>query len=183
MQCTGELTDISIDYQTNKSKISLLLDTNEISIIEELKNYEKLNVELKKYYKKRSLDSNAYAWVLIGKLQAKLGIEKNVIYKDLIKEIGSYEIVPIKNEAVMKFRESWSKNGLGWITETMKSKLDGFTNVICYYGSSSYDTKEMTRFIDLIVNECKELGIETLSEKELESLLKEWEKAYEKQKQ
>ncbi len=180
MQCTGIIDNISIDYSSNKTKISLLLDTNDISVIEELRNCEKLNIELKKWYKKRSLDSNAYAWTLIGKLQEKLGIEKVMIYKNFIKEIGSYEIVPIKNEAVTKFRECWSRNGLGWITETMNSKLEGFTNVICYYGSSSYDTKEMTRFIDLIISECKELNIETKSETEIKSLLNEWEKAYEK---
>lgn len=82
--------------------------------------------EIKEYKPKRSLDSNAYAWVLLGKLQDKLHIPKEEIYRDLIKNIGSYEIVPVKNEAVDKFRQAWSKNGIGWITETMKSKLERF---------------------------------------------------------
>lgn len=82
--------------------------------------------EIKEYKKKRSLDSNAYCWTLLGKLQDKLNISKEEIYKDLIRNIGSYEIVPVKNEAVEKFRQAWSKNGLGWITETMKSKLERF---------------------------------------------------------
>lgn len=82
--------------------------------------------EVKEHKRKRSLDSNAYAWVLLGELQDKLHIKKEDIYRDLIKNIGSYEIVPIKNEAVERFRESWSKNGIGWITETMKSKFERF---------------------------------------------------------
>ena len=82
--------------------------------------------ELKEYKQKRSLDSNAYAWVLWGKLQDKLHIPKEDIYRDLIKNIGSFEIVPVKNEAVEKFRQAWSKNGIGWLTETMKSKLERF---------------------------------------------------------
>lgn len=82
--------------------------------------------EVKEYKKKRSLDSNAYAWVLLGELQDKLHIPKEDIYRDLIKNIGSYEILPVKNEAVEKFRQAWSKNGIGWITETMKSKLERF---------------------------------------------------------
>lgn len=82
--------------------------------------------EVKEYKQKRSLDSNAYAWVLIGKIQDKLHIPKEEIYRDLIRNIGSYEIVPVKNEAVEKFRQAWSKNGLGWITETTKSKLERF---------------------------------------------------------
>ena len=74
--------------------------------------------ELKEYKQKRSLDSNAYAWVLLGKLQDKLHIP--------IKNIGSFEIIPVKNEAVERFRQAWSNHGLGWVTETMKSKLERF---------------------------------------------------------
>lgn len=175
MQTTGIINDISIDFNTQKPKISLLLDTNEINIVEELKNENKLNVELKKYRKKRSLDANAYMWLLISKLQEKLDITKEEIYKDAIKNIGVYEVIPIKNEAVNRFVEAWKNNGLGWICETTKSKLEGFTNVLAYYGSSTYNTKEMSRLIELIVQECKQLNIEIKSKSEIDSLLKQWE--------
>lgn len=132
--------------------------------------------EVKEVKRRRSLDSNAYAWVLIGKLQDKLHIPKEDIYKSLIKEIGSYEVIPVKNEAVERFRQAWSKNGLGWITETTKSKLEGFTNIIAYYGSSSYNTSEMSRLIELIVQECKQQNIETMTPNELNSLLESWGK-------
>lgn len=82
--------------------------------------------KVKEYKEKRSLDSNAYCWVLLGKLQDELKIPKEEIYKDLIKNIGSYEVIPVKNEAVEKFRQAWSSHGIGWITETMKSKLERF---------------------------------------------------------
>lgn len=173
---TGIITDINIDFKTSKAKISLLLDTKQLDIIEQLKNEGKLNIDLKKYRKKRSNDANAYAWVLLGELQNALNIPKEEIYRDLIRNIGSYEIVPVKNEAVERFRQAWSKNGLGWITETMKSKLEGFTNVVAYYGSSTYNTKEMARLTELLVGECKQFGIETKPQAEIDSLLKEWDK-------
>ena len=138
--------------------------------------------EIKEHRERRSLDSNAYAWVLLGKLQDSLKIPKEDIYRDLIKNIGSYEIVPVKNEAVDRFREAWSKNGIGWITDTMKSKLDGFTNVITYYGSSSYNTAEMSKLIDLIVQECKQLDIETMTPEQLSILNQEWGKKHEQKK-
>lgn len=101
-------------------------------IIKYLFNQDKAKeFEVKEVKRKRSLDSNAYAWVLLGKLQDKLHIPKEDIYRDLIKNIGSYEIIPVKNEAVEKFRQAWSKNGIGWVTETMKSKLERFYK--CYY--------------------------------------------------
>lgn len=89
-----------------------------------LKQESSKQYEVKEVKAKRSLDSNAYAWVLLGKLQNELNIPKEEIYRDLIRNIGSYEIVPIRDEAVEKFRKAWSKNGVGWITETMKSKLE-----------------------------------------------------------
>ena len=89
-----------------------------------LENDKDKQYEVKEYKPKRSLDSNAYCWLLLGKLQDELHIKKEDIYRDLIRNIGSYVIVPVKNEAVERFRESWSKNGIGWITETMKSKFE-----------------------------------------------------------
>lgn len=175
MQTTGIINDISIDFNTRKPKISLLLDTNEISVIEELKSENKLNLELTKYREKRSLDANAYMWLLISKLQEKLDIPKEEIYKDAIKNIGVYEVIPVKNEAVERFIQAWKHNGLGWICETTKSKLEGFTNVLAYYGSSTYNTKEMSRLIELIVQECNQLNIETKSKNEIDSLLKQWD--------
>ena len=145
-------------------------------LLKQLKENPNKRYKLEEDRPKRSLDSNAYCWLLLGKLQNKLNIPKEDIYKDLIRNIGSYEIIPIKDKAVDRFREVWSKNGLGYITETTKSKLDGYTNVIAYYGSSSYNTKEMTRLIDLVIQECKQLDIETKSQAEIDSLLKEWNK-------
>ena len=173
MKSTGKIIDLSLDFETRKPKLTILLDSNDIANVEELKGL-KLNVELKKWYAKRSLDANGYAWALISKLQEVLNIPKEEIYKDLIINTGDYEVIPIKNEAVEKFQRAWSKNGLGWITDTTKSKLEGYTNVIAYYGSSSYDTKSMARLIDLIIQECNQLNIETMTEEEINSLIGEW---------
>lgn len=137
---------------------------------------ENKHVEIKEYKNHRSLDANAYLWVLLTKLQDKLSIPKEELYKNYIQKIGSSEILPVKNEAVDKFREAWQRNGLGWITETTKSKLDGFTNVIAYYGSSSYNTTEMSRLINEVVDDCKEQNIETKSDNEINNLLKQWSK-------
>jgi hypothetical protein len=174
MKSVGTIEDISIDYKTQKPKILITLNEREsLSGLEELKE-DKLSIEIKKYRNKRSLDANAYMWVLISKLEEKVNISKDVIYKDAIRNIGVYEVIPVKNEAVERFIEAWTKNGLGWVCETTKSKLEGYTNVLAYYGSSTYDTAEMSRLIDLIVQECKQLNIETMSKEELDSLIESW---------
>jgi len=176
MKSVGTIEDISIDYKTQKPKILIVLNEREcISSLEELKE-DKLSVEIKKYRNKRSLDANAYMWVLISKLEEKVNISKDVIYRDAIKNIGVYEVIPVKNEAVDRFIEAWTKNGLGWVCETTKSKLDGYTNILAYYGSSTYNTAEMSRLIDLIVQECRQLNIETMSKSELDSLIESWDR-------
>ena len=173
MKYLGEIKDISLDIKTRMPQITFLLNSNEIIRLEELKGL-KLNLDITKYYNKRSLDANAYMWVLIGEIQKILNIPKEDIYKDLIKNIGDYEVIPIKDEAVEKFRNAWSKNGLGWVTETTPSKLKGYTNVITYYGSSTYDTKSMARLIDLVIQECKQLDIETEPQEKIDNLIKMW---------
>ena len=175
MKFKGKLGDVNIDFSNKNMKITFEVENTDLSIIDQFKDKD-LNIEISKWYKKRSLDANAYAWVLLGKLQDVLNIPKEDIYKNMIKSIGSYEIVPIKNEAVEKFESAWQKNGLGWVTEQLPSKLKGYTNIVCYYGSSSYNSKEMSRLIDLIVQECKEQEIETLSKEELKSMMEEYEK-------
>lgn len=174
MKSIGTIEDISIDYKTQRPKILLVLNEREsLSSIEELKE-DKLSIEIKKYKNKRSLDANAYMWVLISKLEEKLNISKDIIYKDAIRNIGVYEVIPVKNEAVERFIEAWTKNGLGWVCETTKSKLEGYTNILAYYGSSTYNTAEMSRLIDFVVQECKQLNIETMSRTELDSLIESW---------
>lgn len=178
MQTTGKINDISIDFQTKKPKISILLDSNEITNLEEL-NGKKINIVLKKWSKKRSLDCNAYMWVLIQQIAERIStpeqsITKEEIYRDAIKNVGAYTIVPIKNEAVEEWIRIWMTNGIGWVCDTQPSKLDGFTNVMCYHGSSVYTQTEMNRLVNVITEECRNLGIETKSKEEIESLLKEW---------
>ena len=134
-----------------------------------------LTVEIKPFRKRRSLDANAYFWVLCDKLAVKTGISKEGIYRESIKNIGgNSDTVCVVDEAVDKLRSAWERNGLGWQTEVLDSKIKGCTNVILYYGSSTYDTKQMARLIDNIVQDCKANDIETLPPYEIKRLKEAW---------
>ena len=137
---------------------------------------KKYVAEIKEYREKRSLDANAYAWVLIGKLSGKTGIPPEDIYRDYIRDVGdNYEVMPIRNDALERWKQIWTRNGIGWICEEIgPSKLEGYTNVRNFYGSSVYDTAQMSRLINLIVEDCKIQDIETLSERELSLMNEEW---------
>ena len=129
-----------------------------------------------KVRRKRSLDANAYFWVLADKLATAQGLPGTTeIYHKYIKEIGgNREIVCVIEEAADKLRRGWEHNGLGWLTERFPSKIDGCVNVILYYGSSTYDTAQMSRLIELIIQDCKALDIETATPAELALLLERW---------
>lgn len=179
MITTGIITDIGIDYKTRKSKISLLLDTKEINIIEELKNENKLNVEIKKWRKKRSLDSNAYCWALCDLIAKKLTvpgavITKETVYKDAIVHIGTFESMIIEEKAYENWKRVWNSQGLGFIVEEVCRK-DKCVKMHCYYGSSTYDSKEMWLLIQLLIETAKAQGIETKPKEEIESMMKEWD--------
>ena len=179
MQTTGIISDINIDFDTRKAKISLLLDTKELDIVEQLKNENKLNIELKKWYNKRSLDANAYMWILCDRIAKELrkdGAEttKEDIYKDAIIQIGTFEPFIVQEKTFENFKRIWEKQGLGFIVQEV-SRKDKCIKVNCYYGSSTYDSKEMSLLIELLVGLAQSLNIETKSKQELNSLLKEWE--------
>ena len=87
---------------------------------------------------------------------------------------GGYLLTIATRENVSTLSDGWNKNGIGWQTEVMDSKIDGCKNVVLYYGSSTFDTKQMSRLIDNIVQDCKELGIETLTPQQLDALKEEW---------
>lgn len=133
------------------------------------------DLEVKEHREKRSLDANAYAWVLMDKLAEATHLPKEDIYREAIRNIGgNTEIVCAKSAAAEKLRECWSRNGLGWLTDEMPSKIPGCTNVVLYYGSSTYDTKQMSRLIDNLVADCGALDIETLSPDRLAVMMQEW---------
>ena len=135
---------------------------------------DRLTVEIKKYKEKRSLDANAYAWVLMGKIAEKLGKPRSEIYRSYIKEIGSFTTVCVKEEALQNLIDGCEHNGLGWVTEVIPSKIPQCKNVIMHYGSSTYDTSQMSKLIDLAVQDAKELGIQTETPEELARMKEEW---------
>lgn len=178
MQSTGTITDINIDFTTKKLKISLLLDTNDINVVEELKNENKLNIELKKWYKKRSIDANSYCWVLCDKIAKELSkdgqvVTKENIYKDAILQIGSFEPFITQEKTFDKFKRIWEKQGLGFLVQEV-SRKDKCVKVHCYYGSSTYDSKEMSLLIQILIDLAKSLNIEIKSQEEINSLLEQW---------
>ena len=154
----------------------LILKTNDVSARRLAYNFKPGDYELTKVRKKRSTDANAYFFTLIDKLAEIINIPKTEIYRNYIKETGGVsDVICVKNEAVENICKGWKHNGLGWQTDTMPSKIDGCTNVILYYGSSTYNTAQMSRLIEMAVADCKAQGIETRTPDEIANMMSLWE--------
>lgn len=138
-------------------------------------NEGEISLECKKWRNRRSLDANAYMWTLVDKIAQKTRQSPVDVYRHAIKEIpGNSTLVCVQNKAKDVLQQQWQAKGLGWQTEELPSKIDGCTNIVLYYGSSVYNTTQMSLLIDSIVEEAKALGIETLTPFELEGMKNAW---------
>nr|DAS46885.1 MAG TPA: NinB protein [Caudoviricetes sp.] len=169
---------MAIDFSTDKAILSLVLEDKEeaAKCFDELRNEEILSIKISKYRKKRSLNANNYAWHLISEIAENQGIPKEDVYRQYIKDIGVYRQIEIDEKAVDTLIHSWQLHGIGWVADKLDySKHEGFVLLNLYYGSSTYNTLQMSRLIDNIVQDCKALGIETRTPNEINSMLALWE--------
>lgn len=146
-----------------------------IEIIQYLYNQDKEKVfEVKEHKLKRSLNANAYCWVLMNKIADAIRSTKEEVYREYIKNKGIFRLITMNKDATNTFIKVWQEKGLGWICDISESKYEGMVDVVAYYGTSSYNTKQMANFIDYVVDEAKNLGIETLPPDEIERLKSLW---------
>lgn len=143
-------------------------------LYDELKDQE-CEAAIKKHHVKRSLTANAYAWVLIHQIAERQGISEADYYRRIIKESGiKTDTVCIKKEGAEALIGAWMANGSGWLAERLESKIDGCTNIRLFYGSSTFDSAEMARFIDIIVQDAESIGIHTVTDNELSHMKDGW---------
>ena len=160
---------ISVDYSTGRKSITFDIDRPE-----DIPQGE-LDLTIKPYKPKRSLSANAYMWVLVGKLADATGISSTDIYRNTVKQLGISQLIVINAAAVPTFKRVWEQYGLGWFVDDVDEDAGGSVILRAYYGSSTYNRKQMAALIDLVVQDCKQLGIETLTPAELAGLVDRWE--------
>lgn len=177
METTGILEEISIDYKTNKPKISFLInDKSKLPTIEELKGI-RLKITAKKDVKKRSLNANNYFWKLLQELCGLAEIDTIEEYKRRVKELGIFRRFRIEKDNVNTFEKIWTNQGIAWFCEIADTEYMGnieFKIINAYYGSSAFNSKQMSRLINDLVQDCQAYGIETKSKNEIDSLLRSW---------
>lgn len=147
------------------------------SLFDELKGVA-VKIEIKKASKHRSLSANNYAWVLIDQIAAKTGIPETEVYRSAIREIGGIsDFYGMKEEAYEAFCELWTAGHEGrQVVLIPGSNKPGWINVRAYKGSSDFDSAQMARLIDSLVQDAESLGIPTVPDNEVERMVSRWGK-------
>lgn len=132
------------------------------------------DLSIKQHREKRSLDANAYYWKLCGDLARATNETTDNIYLRHIRDIANYDTLCVVTDAVPDFERRWKSGHLGRLIETKESKIPGCTTVLAYYGSSDFNTQEMSRLIDNCIQDCRAVGVDTLPPDKLALLKEDW---------
>ena len=165
---------IRIQY-TEDRQAELVLTTKENIHIEDLKEIiakgKELSAEIKQFRAKRSLDSNSYLWVLLNEMAAVLKTTKDELYIQVLDRYGIFTHLVVKENVVDRVKAEWKA-----VRELGKVNINGKEGIQLqvFFGSSTYDQKEFSVLLDGVVSEAKELGINTVTSRELELMNSQW---------
>lgn len=169
----GRIQSVSVGMEDGQCYFSASVPRHNAQELASLKGQD-VDIECKKHRDKRSLSANALMWAVCEELAQALKISKIEVYRNAIKDVGVYQPLPIRDDAVDAFCANWETGGIGWFAEkTDKSKTPGYTLVFAFFGSSTYDTKEFSRLVDWLIDEAEQIGIVLKAGPELEQRLKE----------
>ena len=158
-------------WGNNKWQIMLEVD-EEPKIYDQLKDKD-LNIEIKQFREKRSLNANRLFWDCLGEIATALRTDKWSIYLQMLKRYGKYTYICVKPNVVEAVKNQWRE-----CEEIGEIDINGQKSIqlLCYFGSSTYDSKEFSVLLDGVISEMKEMGLTTPSDEEFERVIEEWKK-------
>ena len=153
MNTKGKLIDISL--MAHKLTLTFQVEARP----EDMEKYKEkyLDISFGFHREKRSLDANACLWGCLGKIADKIGMDNWSVYLYMLERYGKYTYVVVKPEAVDDLRRQWRETKV--VGDTM---IDGIPmkQVLCFYGSSTYNSKEFSRLLDGVITDMQDLGLE-----------------------
>lgn len=176
MECTGKLADITRDWQTGKLRVAFEINEDIANeTLNDITTCEKLNIKAVKYRKKRSLDANALLWKCLGDIAVALQTDKWDVYLMMLKRYGRYTHIVVKEKAVEAMKAQWREcEVIGDIIVNGQKAVQ----MLCYFGSSTYNTAQFSVLLDGVISEMKEMGLETPMSEEMRIALERWDKQH-----
>ena len=172
VELTGRIKGISKDFLTQKYNITFEIENQPLADIQTISEYQQLDMKIKKHREKRSLNANAYLWVLLQKIAEATHTSKEEVYLAMLQRYSrAFTHIIVKEQAVDKMKELYRTCvDLG---KVKVGNMEGHQLQV-YYGSSTFDTKEMSILLDGVISECHELGISTTTPDEIARMKQEW---------
>ena len=170
-ELNGTIQGVSVDYQTGKALLTLAINQKEsaINCFDDLHLEEKLSFKIDKHKEKRSLNANAYCWKLLTEIANVVRSSKDEVYLEMLKRYGQREMISVLADIpISNYIKYCEEAGEG----TVNGKL--FKHYFVFKGSSEFDTKEMSIFLDGVVSEAKGLGIQTDTPEQIANLKSLW---------
>lgn len=129
--------------------------------------------EIQEHKEKRSLNANALLWKCLGEMATSLRTDKWDVYLEMLKRYGTFTYICVKPKAVEAVKRQWRE-----VEEIGHIDINGQDSVqmLCYYGSSTMNTKEFSTLLDGVISEMKEMGLDTPEQKDLDRAIENWRK-------
>lgn len=170
-EVTGKIQNLALDFATRKATLTLSINEEQAAknLFDALHECEKLSIKIDKYREKRSLNANNYAWALMNEIGNVTRASKDEVYIKMLKRYGQNEVFSVRADIPFgEYVKYYDEIG----ESTLKGKL--FKHYRAYKGSSEFDTREMSIFLDGVVSEAEELGIQTMTPNEIAKLKSLW---------
>lgn len=170
-ELTGYITGVTFDYARGKPLLTLAVNEERqaLAMVDELRGVPKLSIKIDKHRERRSLNANNYAWKLLTEIGNINRMSKEEAYFLMLKRYGQSEMISVL--AHIPITEYFK-----YCEEAGESTLNGklFKHYRVYKGSSEFDTREMSIFLDGVVDEAKGLGIQTETPDQIANLKSMW---------
>lgn len=173
MECTGKLVGVARDWNTGKMTVTFQIDGEPTEEINKLLECEKLSIEAKKHRQKRSIDANALLWVCLGQIANALRADKWDIYLQMLRRYGKFTYICVKPAVVDSVKSQWRESEVIGEIDINGQKA---VQMLCYFGSSTYNTQEFTVLLDGVISEMREMNLETPTSEDMRRSLEAWEK-------
>ena len=175
MILTGKIKGVQRDWMSNKWNITFEINEQPQDELNKLSLCELLSIEVKKFRKKRSLDANAMLWACLSELAVAMHSDKWSVYLLMLKRYGKYTYICVRPHVVEAVKAQWRE-----CEEIGVVDINGEETVqmLCYFGSSTYNTKEFSRLLEGVISEMKEVGLQPPPTKEMQRALEQWEKHF-----
>ena len=173
MQGIGNVKSITRDFITGKAIVAVQFDSVLPQELQNLSNQEKYQITIDKPRKKRSLDANGMLWACIGEIAATLNVDKWQIYLQMLKRYGKYTYIVVKENVVDAVKRQWRECEVIGEIDIHGSKG---IQMLCYFGSSTYDSKEFSVLLNGVIAEMQDIGLQPPPRKEMRKALERLEK-------